>query len=146
MRIVEFGLRGELRERLVAAVLSGAKTATTGLLVEWELDSESSAATPSEPELANARLVEAEVVAHLVTYRLDDVCPQALGIVPKVAHERVAEDQDLVWQATAAEERGTAQPGADVHTVRVVLGTAVGNDDRHVLERSLELERELVER
>jgi uncharacterized protein YhfF len=40
MRIVELGFPGELRDRLVAAVLSGEKTATTGLLVEWELDSE----------------------------------------------------------------------------------------------------------
>jgi uncharacterized protein YhfF len=40
MRIVEFGFPGELRDHLVAAVLSGEKTATTGLLVEWELDSE----------------------------------------------------------------------------------------------------------
>jgi uncharacterized protein YhfF len=40
MRIAEFGFPGELRDRLVAAVLSGAKTATTGLLVDWELDGE----------------------------------------------------------------------------------------------------------
>jgi uncharacterized protein YhfF len=40
MRTVEFGFPGELRDRLVAAVLSGEKTATTGLLVEWELDGE----------------------------------------------------------------------------------------------------------
>jgi uncharacterized protein YhfF len=36
--IVQFGFPGELRDRLVAAVLTGEKTATTGLLVEWELD------------------------------------------------------------------------------------------------------------
>jgi uncharacterized protein YhfF len=40
LRVVEFGFPGELRNRLVAAVLRGEKTATTGLLVEWELDSE----------------------------------------------------------------------------------------------------------
>jgi hypothetical protein len=102
--------------------------------------------TPSEPEFANACLVEAEVVTHLVTHRLDDVCPEALGIVPEVAHECVAKNQDLVWQATAPEERDTTQLGADVHAVRVVLGTAVGNDDRYVLQRSLELDWELVER
>ena len=89
----------------------------------------------SEPEFANACLVEAEVVTNLVTHRLDDVCPEALGIVPEVAHERVAKDQDLVWQATAPEERVTTQLGADVHAVRVVLDTAVGNDDRYVLQR-----------
>jgi len=40
LRIAEFGFPGELRDRLVAAILTGEKTATTGLLVEWELDSE----------------------------------------------------------------------------------------------------------
>jgi uncharacterized protein YhfF len=40
LRIAEFGVPGELRDRLVAAILTGEKTATTGLLIEWELDSE----------------------------------------------------------------------------------------------------------
>ena len=40
LRISEFGFPGKLRDRLVAAILSGEKTATTGLLIEWELDSE----------------------------------------------------------------------------------------------------------
>jgi uncharacterized protein YhfF len=39
-RIAEFGFPGELRDRLVSAILRGGKTATTGLLVEWELDRE----------------------------------------------------------------------------------------------------------
>jgi len=38
--VAEFGFPGELRDRLGAAILAGKKTATTGLLVEWELDSE----------------------------------------------------------------------------------------------------------
>ncbi|MHB8660249.1 MAG: ASCH domain-containing protein [Solirubrobacteraceae bacterium] len=37
-RICEFGFPGPLRDRLVAAVLSGAKTATTSLLAEWEAE------------------------------------------------------------------------------------------------------------
>ena len=36
--IVEFGFPGDLRDRLVAAVLTGDKTATTGLLAEYELE------------------------------------------------------------------------------------------------------------
>jgi uncharacterized protein YhfF len=40
LRTIEFGFPGELRDRLVGAVLAGGKTATTGLLVEWELDNE----------------------------------------------------------------------------------------------------------
>ena len=35
-----FGFPGPLRDRLVAAILSGAKTATSSLLLEYELDSE----------------------------------------------------------------------------------------------------------
>ena len=104
------------------------------------------AAGASESESANACLVEAEVVTHLVTHGLGDMCPEAVGIVPEVAHECVAKNQDLIWQATAPEEGGTTQLGADVHAVRVVLGTAVGNDNRYVLQRSLELDREPVER
>jgi hypothetical protein len=100
----------------------------------------------SEPEFAYACLVEADVMTNLVTHRLDYVCPEAVGIVAKVAHKRVAKDQDLVWQAAAPEVRGTTQPGADVHAVRVILRAAVGNDDRYVLQRSLELDREFVER
>ena len=37
-RICEFGFPGPLRDRLVAAVLSGTKTATTSLLAEWEAE------------------------------------------------------------------------------------------------------------
>ena len=100
----------------------------------------------SEPEFANACLVEAEVVTNLVTHRLDDLQPEALGIIPEVAYKCVAKNQDLVWQATAPEERHATQLGADVHAVRVVLGTAVGNDDRYVLQYTLELDRQLVQR
>lgn len=35
-RICEFALPGTLRDRLIAAVLRGEKTATSSLLVEWE--------------------------------------------------------------------------------------------------------------
>jgi uncharacterized protein YhfF len=36
--VIEFAFPGELRDRLIAAILRGEKTTTTGLLVEWELD------------------------------------------------------------------------------------------------------------
>ncbi|MFF2656501.1 ASCH domain-containing protein [Kitasatospora sp. NPDC058032] len=36
MRVDEFAFPGPLRDRLVGAVLSGAKTSTTGLLAEYE--------------------------------------------------------------------------------------------------------------
>jgi hypothetical protein len=104
------------------------------------------AAKPSESKFANACLVEAEVVTNLVTDSLDDMQPEAPRIIPKVAHECVAKDHDLVWHPTATEVRRAAQPGADVHAVRVVLGTPVGDHDRYVLERTLELDRQLVKR
>jgi len=74
------------------------------------------ACAASEPELANARLVEAQVVTDLVTHGLGDVFAQAVGIVPEVAHERIAEDQNLVGQATAPEVSATTAPGADVQS------------------------------
>ncbi|MFE2108802.1 ASCH domain-containing protein [Kitasatospora sp. NPDC059463] len=40
MRVEEFAFPGPLRDRLVAAVLSGAKTSTTGLLTEYEREGE----------------------------------------------------------------------------------------------------------
>lgn len=38
--IAEFAFPGELRDRILAAILTGEKTATTSLLVEYELDGE----------------------------------------------------------------------------------------------------------
>src|SRR5258708_12873410 len=78
----------------------------------------------------------------LGTPRLAAVGWQQFRIVPEVASERVAKDQDLIRHAAAPEEGGSAQLRADVHAIRVVLTTAIGNDDRHVIERSLELGRE----
>jgi hypothetical protein len=100
----------------------------------------------SQPEFANIRLVEAEVVTSLVTHRLHDLQPEALGIVPEITHERVSENQDLVGNATAPKETATAHLEADVQAIRVVLGTAVGNDHRDVLQRMLKLARQTVER
>ncbi|MER7703776.1 ASCH domain-containing protein [Kitasatospora sp. NPDC097605] len=40
MRVEEFGFPGPLRDRLVDAVLSGAKTSTTGLLAEYQREGE----------------------------------------------------------------------------------------------------------
>ena len=53
--------------------------------------------TSSQPESANACLVEPEVVTDLVPDRGDDLLSKALGIVPEVADKCVAENHDLVW-------------------------------------------------
>jgi uncharacterized protein YhfF len=40
LSVGEFGFRGSLRDRLVAAILSGAKTTTSSLLIGYERDAE----------------------------------------------------------------------------------------------------------
>jgi uncharacterized protein YhfF len=39
-RVLEFAFPGPIRDGLVALVLSGEKTATSSLLVEWEMENE----------------------------------------------------------------------------------------------------------
>lgn len=39
-RVAQFAFPGSLRDRLVAAVVSGQKTATTSLAIEWRLDAD----------------------------------------------------------------------------------------------------------
>jgi uncharacterized protein YhfF len=75
MRIVEFGFPGELRDHLVAAVLSGEKTATTGLLVEWELESE------PLPEAGERLLVVDSAELQVAIIELVDVRVVSLGDV-----------------------------------------------------------------
>ena len=67
-------------------------------------------------------------------------------MLAEVAHERVAEDQDLVWNAATTEETPTTPLEADVLAVSVVFGTTVGDDDRDILQRTLKLVRQIVER
>ena len=38
--MITFAFPGPLRDKLVAAVLAGKKTATTGLAIEWEVEGE----------------------------------------------------------------------------------------------------------
>jgi hypothetical protein len=78
--------------------------------------------------------------------RLRNLRSEAGGIVSVVAYEGVAENQDLVWNATASEVAATAHLEPDILAVRVVLGTAVGNDDRYVLQRTPKLTGQFVQR
>lgn len=79
----------------------------------------------SQTELSKARVIQAEVVPDLVAHRLHDVGSQPLGVLAKVAHERVTENQDLLRHATAAEEAPPARLEADVLAISVVLDPAV---------------------
>ena len=68
--ICRFGTPGPMRDRLVAAVLSGAKTATSSLLAEWEADGDSlpevgkrmTVVDSDERPVAVIELVEVEVI------------------------------------------------------------------------------------
>jgi uncharacterized protein YhfF len=51
VKTAEFGFPGELRDRLVAAILAGEKTSTTGLYAEYEEEGE------SPPQPGERRLV-----------------------------------------------------------------------------------------
>src|SRR3984957_6753629 len=83
---------------------------------------------------------------NLVKHGFGDVFAELVGIVTEVAYERVAEDQDLVRHAAAAEEGVATQPRTDVHAVRGGLPPTIGNDGRDVLQPFLEFRRELIER
>jgi len=67
LRVAEFGFPGELRDRLVWAILSGEKKATTGLLIEWELDGE------SVPRAGERLLVVDSSRAAVAVIELEDV-------------------------------------------------------------------------
>jgi uncharacterized protein YhfF len=82
LRIVEFGFPGELRDRLVAAVLTGEKTATSGLLVEWELDGE------PVPRAGERFLVVDSAEAPVAVIEMEDVRVLRLADVDiTIAHE-----------------------------------------------------------
>jgi uncharacterized protein YhfF len=74
LRLCEFGYPGPLRDRLVAAVLAGVKTATTSLLDEWARAGEALPA-PGERQLvvdsAERPVATIEIVS-VETIRLGD--------------------------------------------------------------------------
>jgi hypothetical protein len=64
-------------------------------------------------------------VSDLVAHGLHDMGSQPLVVLAEVTYERIAENQDLVRHATAAEEARATRLEADVLAVGVVLGAAV---------------------
>jgi uncharacterized protein YhfF len=73
-RICEFGFPGALRDRLVAAVLDGAKTATTALRAEWDVEgAELPAPGDQETVIDSAgRPVATIEIVHVEVIRLAD--------------------------------------------------------------------------
>ena len=94
----------------------------------------------SEPELAHAELVGAEVVGQLVAHRARHLVAQPLRVVAEVAQQRVAEDHDPVVEEVVGDGVALVEP------VCPPLATAVVDDDRDVLQRAVKLEREVVDR
>src|SRR4029077_7213610 len=100
---------------------------------------------PLEVEPADAEPVEADVVGELVADSAHDLLAQQLGVVPEVAPERVAEDDDAVVGVGAA-GRSSASAVALIEAVRALAAAAVGDHDRDVRERVPQQVGEIVER
>ncbi|UAJ81686.1 ASCH domain-containing protein [Leifsonia sp. ZF2019] len=128
--MAEFGFPGPTRDRLVAAILAGEKTATTSLLIEYERESE------PLPEVGDRQAIidsEGVVVATIEITRVD-ILP--LGSVP-LAHA-VAEGEgcrtveewraqhDAFWSSTEfLDGLGAPWPIIDDHAVAVLERFAV---------------------
>ena len=99
LRRCEFAFPGPLRDRLIAAVLRGEKTATSGLLIEYELDGEPLPRVgerQSVPDSAGRRVATIEIVA------VDVV---ALGAVDERVAVAEGEGFETVAQWRAEHER-----------------------------------------
>ena len=91
----EFGFPGPLRDQLVAAILSGAKTSTTGLVIGYEQDN---APLPSVGQLSAVvdsadRRIAAIEVTEVRVLRLADVD------LPHVLDEGEGDESVAQWRA-----------------------------------------------
>jgi uncharacterized protein YhfF len=105
-RVCEFGFPGPVRDRLVAAVLSGTKTATTSLLAEWEYENEPLPGVGEEQTVVDSAgqpVATIEIIGCAVTElsRVDDVVALAEGEAYtttagwRAAHERFWREEVL---------------------------------------------------
>lgn len=90
-RVCEFGFPGPLRDRLVAAVLAGTKTATSSLLAEWEEENESLPVVGEEQTVVNSA---GQPVATIV---ITGCAVRPLGLVDDAV--AVAEGEDYTTAA-----------------------------------------------
>jgi uncharacterized protein YhfF len=107
-RICEFGFAGPLRDRLVAAVLDGSKTATSSLLAGWEDDGESLPTVGEHQTVIDSagRAVATIEITRCVVIELsevDDAVAVAEGEAYTTAagwraeHERFWREEAAVW-------------------------------------------------
>src|SRR3954452_18540542 len=96
----------------------------------------------TEPEVAHAELVEADVVGELVAHRARDLVAQQLGVVAEVAPQGVAVDDDPVGDVVAACAVAVGE------AVGAPAPAAVGDHDRGgvVLDERAQQVGQLVER
>lgn len=125
VRVCEFGFPGPLRDRLVAAVLSGAKTATTSLLAEWEAEGER---LPEPGELQTVVDSAGEPVATIEittcevrqVVEIDDVVACAEAEEYSTAEGWRAEHERFWRDEVVPEWQGDAPPTISDHTPVVV--------------------------
>src|SRR6185312_3478471 len=116
-------------------VSSRARTAATSASVAWGVITIITAGRTLpgamrrqlEPEVADAELVEADVVGELVADRDRDLLAQEVRVVPEVAAQGVAVDDDAIGDLVAR------RAVAVVEAVGAPPPPAVGDDDRDVV-------------
>jgi uncharacterized protein YhfF len=101
MEVCEFAFPGPLRDRLVAAVLRGEKTATSALFVEWEVDA---TPLPVAGELQSVVDSDGRPVAVIETVSVDIIrlgdADLDLAVAEGEGFESVAhwrKDHERVW-------------------------------------------------
>ena len=80
------------------------------------------------------------MVGELVTDGARHLRLEQLGVAAEVAQQRVLEDHDPVVKVVLRDRVALVEP------IRAVATAAVGDDDRDVLERAVELERQVIDR
>src|SRR5689334_14605700 len=96
--------------------------------------------TASQPQFPYAQLVRAEVVGQLVAHGARHLRTQLVRVVPEVAQQRVAEDDDPVGVVVARDGVAHVEP------VGAVAAALVGYHHGHVVERAQQQVGQVVER
>jgi uncharacterized protein YhfF len=130
--IAEFGFPGPLRDRLVAAILSGAKSTTTSLLADYENEAE------PLPVVGKRSLVVDSSGAAVAVIEVQAVTVVRLGEVDAAHVEGEGEGDVSLASWRAAHERFWYSP-----EMRAVLGDEfrIDDDTAVVLERFAVVER-----
>jgi len=129
----EFGFPGPLRDKLVAAILSGAKTSTTGLLADYQLEDE------PLPEVGQRSVVVDSADQPVAVIEITEVRVVRLGDID-LAH---AVDEGEGYESVAAWRAGheTFWHGPEYRAFRGDDAFTVDDDTLGVAERFRLVER-----